>query len=134
MKHKESSYRVCGKPVEPAPESKQAQWALCLIHACIATEPLHQRVAMQQLVDGLRRETLTLVLDAAGSGWLRKVELQAPPKQAARYDNDGTPRYIDTASPHGFTIRPGVDNLVGGILSDRLEKLREPAGDDDAAA
>jgi hypothetical protein len=130
--NKESHCRICSAALDPVAESRGAIYGLCLIHACIATEPLHQRLALGQIIDELRRDHLRIVLDANGAGWLRKVEPKPAPRSPAFYDDDGTPRYTDTASPHGLTIRPELDNLVGGNLSERLEKLRTPeAGDGD---
>ena len=132
MKHKESSScRVCGRAVEPAAESRGSEWALCAIHAFIATEPPHHRLAMTEIIDELRRDRLRIVLDANGAGWLRKVEPQPPKPQAVEYDDLGRPRYRDLSSPTGVTWYPG--DIVQGGTDPKLDRFRTPAdGDDDA--
>jgi hypothetical protein len=60
--------------------------------------------------------------------WLTQVPLKPPRPSIVGYDDDGFIRYRDTGSPHGQTIRPGVDTLIGD--DPRLDKYRDEAGDD----
>src|SRR5258707_324689 len=115
MKHKESSYRVCGKPVEPAPESKQAQWALCLIHACIATEPLHQRVAMQQVARMRQsRPVVTAYAAPAAPTEAKAVGMMKPIKIGGRFY---TWRQLSDPAIRR-EILPQVDALIAQVRRD----------------
>jgi hypothetical protein len=46
--------------------------------------------------------------------WFWQKPIEAPRPRPVSYDDDETPRYLDTASPHGQTIRPGIDHGIGG--------------------
>jgi hypothetical protein len=54
--------------------------------------------------------------------WLTQVPPKPPRPAIVGYDDDGFVRLRDTASPHGQTIRPGVDTLIGD--DPRLDKYR----------
>jgi len=45
--------------------------------------------------------------------WFAQVPLTPPKPQPVAYDDDGFPRYLDSSSPHGQTVRPEVDILLG---------------------
>ena len=74
---------------------------------------------------------LMIARDAARAGWVTPVPPTAP-AHPVLYDDDGTPRYRDTASPHGVTVRPEVDTLLGGsdprMNGYRVIVTDEPAG------
>jgi hypothetical protein len=55
--------------------------------------------------------------------WLTQVPLQAPKPQPIAYDDDGFARYRDPLSPHGQTVRPERDTLLGD--DPRLAAYRE---------
>jgi hypothetical protein len=61
--------------------------------------------------------------------WLTQVPLKPRPPHPVAYDDDGFKRFLDTGSPHGQTIRPEVDTLIGD--DPRLDKYRiNEVGDD----
>jgi hypothetical protein len=45
--------------------------------------------------------------------WLVQTPPKPPRPGIVGYDDDGFMRLLDTASPHGQTIRAGVDTLIG---------------------
>jgi hypothetical protein len=94
-----------------------ATWT-CAVHRRILTLSARERTQLREL-SGLIQQG-QLAIDAAG--WLTQVPPKSRPPHPVAHDDDGFPRYIDTASPHGQTIRPGVDTLIGD--DPRLDKYR----------
>lgn len=61
--------------------------------------------------------------------WLTQVPPKPPRPEIVGYDDDGFIRLRDMSSPHGQTIRPEVDTLLGE--DPRLDKYRvDEVGDD----
>jgi hypothetical protein len=70
---------------------------------------MRERIQLRELEGQIRQGQLTLAPD----GWLTTVAPKPVPPQPIYYDDDGTPRFRDPSSPHGLTLRPEVDTLLG---------------------
>jgi hypothetical protein len=74
-----------------------------------------REVLTGKMVSSLEPETLIT--------WLAQAPLKPPPPAILGYDDDGFKRFRDPSSPHGQTVRPEVDTLLGD--DPRLNKWRE---------
>jgi hypothetical protein len=100
----------------------------CLHPGAWAPQRVRDFAAIARLVF-LGQKTVVEVEDATGGiVWLAQVPLKPPRPAIVAIDDDGFVRVRDTASPHGQTIRPGVDTLIG--YDPRLDKYRIEVCDD----
>jgi hypothetical protein len=100
-----------------------ATWT-CAVHRRILTLSARERTQLREL-SGLIQQG-QLAIDAAG--WLTQVPPKTPRPAIVAIDDDGFVRVRDTASPHGQTIRPEVDTLIGD--DPRLDRYRIKELDD----
>jgi hypothetical protein len=100
-----------------------ATW-LCTTHRAALRFTIRERQQLRELEGLMLQGQLALSND----GWLANVAPTPPPPQPVAYDDDGFKRFRDTASPHGQTIRPEVDTLIGD--DPRLDKYRIKELDD----
>jgi hypothetical protein len=94
-----------------------ATW-ICAVHRAALRFTIHERQQLREL-EGLM---LQCQLALADDGWLTPVAQKPRPPQPIAWDDDGTPRFRDMSSPHGQTVRPEVDTLIGD--DPRLDKYR----------
>jgi hypothetical protein len=123
------------KPYKPPPPHADDTIKCVACHTVLLTPPTGKTAglcpSMQCLVPGevtpqrLRDYTAFMGMVLSGrmlweyepetfSFWFVQKLAQAPIPRPVSYDDDGTPRYLDTASPHSQTIRPGIDHGIGG--------------------
>jgi hypothetical protein len=105
--------RICAAAVTAPPPIANPTWVLCSADAGIAKWDSRQWLAAKQIAEMVDREQLDIVVDPANNLWLSQKPPPTPKPQAVSYDDDGFPRYLDTASPHGVTPRPGHDHGIG---------------------
>ena len=106
--------------------TKGATW-VCATHRAALRFTIRERTQLREL-DGL---ILQGQLALADDGWLTPVAPKPRPPQPVAYDDDGFKRFRDPSSPHGLTVRPEVDTLLGD--DPRLTAYREaeePSPDD----
>jgi hypothetical protein len=103
------SCRICAAAVTAPPPKDNPQWVLCRECAGIAKWDSRQWLAAKQIAEMTDREQLNITVDEAANLWLSQRPPPTPKPQPVSYDDDGFPRYLDTASATGVTPRPGVD-------------------------
>jgi hypothetical protein len=117
---------VCNSTVEVTPRAKGADYIACVIHSAI----VHDTVPEQHRLAALRARIIRGELEESidhpvGVRHWREVAPKPRAPRPVSYDDDGTPRYRDSGSPHGLTFRPGIDIVQGGG-DPRLNAYREP--------
>jgi hypothetical protein len=111
--------RGCAEVTRVAPHTRiQGSTWVCRIHRAMLTASAIERAHLAELGSLIARQHL--VLDAAG--WLTPVPLKPPKPRPIAIDDDGFERFRDMSSPHGQTVRPEVDTLIGD--DPRLDKYR----------
>ena len=98
---------------------------LCAVHRAALRFTIRERSQLRELEGLMLQGQLAL----ADDGWLTHVAQQPRPPQPVAYDDDGFQRFRDPSSPHGQTIRPERDTLLGD--DPRLDKSRIDEADDD---
>jgi hypothetical protein len=109
-------------PVEPSTEGVGASYAFCAGHLATLHDTPAQRARLRQVQADVMTKRVAIAVDANGTGWFHHMPPDPPKPHPVAYDDDGFPRFLDTASPHGQTIRPEVDTLIGD--DPRLDKYR----------
>jgi hypothetical protein len=94
-----------------------ATWT-CVVHRRMLTLSARERTQLRELEGLMLQNQLAL----ADDGWLTPIAPTPRPPQPIAWDDDGTPRFRDMSSPHGQTVRPEVDTLIGD--DPRLDKYR----------
>jgi hypothetical protein len=125
--------KVCGESIETTPTSRGADYYLCPRHSSVLNDSPREQFLLRNVAQQVARGQVEHGIDTTGVRYFRRLEPQAPPQRPVSYDDDGTPRFLSTSSPHGQTFRPGVDRCFGGS-DERLSELRDapPEGDDNA--
>ena len=126
--NKEQGCRVatCTKTTQaPRVARKAGSTWLCAVHRAALRFTIRERTQLRELEGLMLQEQLALSDD----GWLTPVTPKPRPPQPVAYDDDGFKRYRDPSSPHGLTVRPEVDTLIGD--DPRLTKYRIDEADDD---
>jgi hypothetical protein len=125
--NKEHPCRIVGcRETTQAPRSARTQGATwtCPVHRGMLTLSANERAQLRELSGMLQQGQLAI----DGSGWLRSIPPKPLPPQPIYYDDDGVGRFRDPSSPHGMTIRPELDTLMGD--DPRLDKYRMTDDDD----
>lgn len=119
---KSQQCRMVGCPeVTQAPRNARTNGAtwLCTLHRKALRFTIPERQQLREMEGLMLQGQLAL----ADDGWLTPIAPAPRKPQPIAYDDDGTPRYRDPSSPHGQTIRPEVDTLLGD--DPRLTRYRE---------
>jgi hypothetical protein len=107
--------RICTEtPVERSSDGVGADYAFCPAHLALLHDTPAQRAMLLHVKQDLDLKRVAVAVDANGVGWFHQLPPQGPKPHPVSYDDDGFARYVDTASPHGVTVRPGVDHGIGG--------------------
>jgi hypothetical protein len=131
MKEKEKPQpvcRACKTQVKHTASAQGAVFVLCPIHAAAVRFDRRAQEVVRVVAADVAQERVVLVHDADGAGWGHPVPPKPPRPAIVGYDDDGFVRLRDTASPHGQTIRPEVDTLIGD--DPRLDRYRIKELDD----
>ena len=107
--------RICtATPVDPSTQGAGADYALCAGHLVVLHDTPAQRATLLHVKQDLELKRAAVSVDANGTGWFHQLPPQGPKPHPVSYDDDGFARYVDTASPHGVTMRSGIDHGIGG--------------------
>jgi hypothetical protein len=123
-RHEDKSQRcrmVGCRETTQAPRSARtarATW-LCTTHRAALRFTIRERTQLRELEGLMLQGQLAL----ADDGWLTPVAPTPRKPQPIAYDDDGFARYRDPSSPHGQTVRPERDTLLGD--DPRLTAYRE---------
>jgi hypothetical protein len=105
---------ICHRTVEMSALYPGADLILCEVHSLV----VHDAVAEQHRLAALRaligRAEVEEAIDTNGCRYFKHIAPKPRKPQPISYDDDGTPRFLDTGSPHGQTVRPEVDRILGG--------------------
>lgn len=127
--------KVCGEGIETTPTSRGADYyLLCPTHGRVLNDSPREREILRAVAAEVARGQVEQSIDANGCRYFKRIPPKPPRPGIVLWDDDGVGRTIDTASPHGVSVRPDRDRIFGGS-DPRLDQYRDtPEGDDDAAA